>query len=174
MSAPKHRPPRTQLIVRAGDAAAAATVPEWWGALGSDTQSRRLRFAGGGRQWLDAGVLPPALADAGCFYSDVVGTDDLPGLAHPELVTGARVLLRPRRVGGGGTAIEVWVDSEPVHVGYLPPDVAGRALETASRYQTGFGAIVASETRARATKERRSVTVVLGPVAMWAEPAEAD
>lgn len=170
MTGPKHRPPRTHLIIHAGDAEAAATVPEWWGALDSETQSRRLQFAGDGRTWLEAGVLPPALAAAGCFYADVVGTEQHPGLAHPRLVAGARVLLQPESAGSG-TAIGVWIDGEPVKVGYLPPDVAGRTLDVARRYGTGFGAVVASEERDAGSGERRAVTVLLGPVALWAEEA---
>ena len=171
MSDPKHRPPRTHLIVHAGEAEAPATVPEWWGALGSDVQSRQLRFSGDGRQWLEAGQLPPVLEAAGCYFSDVVGTDQNPGLSHPRLVTGARVMLRPEPAGGG-TAIGVWIDGEPVKVGYLPPDVAGRTLDTARRYRTGFGAVVASEERDAASQARRALTVLLGPVAIWSEEAE--
>lgn len=169
MSGPKHRPPRTQLIIHAGVDEVAATVPEWWGALDSDTESRRLRFAGDGRRWLDEGELPPALEASGCYEADVVGTEHHTGLAHPRLVTGARVSLRPRPVAGRGTAIEVWIDGEPVQVGYLRPEVTARVLEIAERSSTGFGAVVAGEVRDAASKERRSVTVLMGPVAIWSE-----
>jgi hypothetical protein len=171
MTQPKHRPERTQLIIHAGTAEARAIVPEWWGAIDSDFESRRLRFAGDGRQWLDEGILPPSLIAAGCYFADVVSTDGQPGLVHRRLVAGARVLLQPESTPQGSAAIAVWLDGAPIKVGYLPADVAAGAIEAARRHGTGFGAVVASEARDAKTHERRGVTVILGPVALWADKA---
>jgi hypothetical protein len=171
MTQPKHRPERTQLIIHASTAEARATVPEWWGAIDSDFESRRLRFAGDGRQWLDEGVLPPSLVAAGCYFADVVGTEGHPGLSHPRLVTGARVLLQPEPTQQGTAGIAVWLDGAPAKIGYLPADVAAGAMEAARRHGTGFGAVIASEARHAKTHDRLGVTVILGPVALWAEEA---
>ena len=45
MTQPKHRPERQTFIVHVGAASEQAVLPEWWGALDSEVQSRALRYA---------------------------------------------------------------------------------------------------------------------------------
>ena len=95
MTQPNHRPDRQTFIVHAGDAAEYAALPEWWGALDWDTESRSLRFAPDGGNWIDEGELPDSLVAAGCRLSEVAATMEFSGLRHSGLTAGQRVLLKP-------------------------------------------------------------------------------
>ncbi|MFV2064077.1 MAG: HIRAN domain-containing protein [Chloroflexota bacterium] len=148
-----------------------AVLLEWWSALDSDIESRRLRFDGTQGTWLPEEELPASLNAAGCRLSEVVAVSEYPGLANSDLEVGRRVLLRPepddRR---GGNAIAVWVEDGSQQVGYLPREVAAETAGEARRRGTGYGAFVAHEQRSAKSHERRGLTILLGPGAIWAKP----
>ena len=167
------RPERQNYSVHAGAIETAAILPEWWGALDSDTESRSLRFPGDEGVWLSEDELPEALQSAGCRLSEIVAANDHHGLEHPALVVGMRVLLRPEPDNAQAHgAIAVWVGDGSQQVGYLPQDVAAHTMAEAQRLGTGFGGFVASEVRDTSSHERRAITVFLGPGAVWAKESD--
>jgi hypothetical protein len=169
MTQPQHRPARQGFIVHAGDIAESAVLPEWWGGLDSDVESRALRFASGGGNWMDEHELPASLVSSGCRLSEVVGVMDFGGLAHPGLAVGRRVLLKPDPQPNDRFAIAVWVEDDSHQVGFLPGNVAAQVMNESVRLSTGFGAFVAREVRDTSSGVRRDVTIFIGPGVIWAE-----
>jgi hypothetical protein len=167
MTQPNHRPERQVFIIHAEAAAEPATLPEWWGAIDSGFESRSLRFAADDANWLDEGDLPQTLTAAGCRLSEVMGVGDYPGLAQPSLEVGHRVLLQPE----GRESIAVWTEDASQQVGYLAGNVAAETMAESQRRGTGYAAFVAAEQRDSGSHERRGLTVLLGPGAVWAEKA---
>ncbi|MFV2062163.1 MAG: HIRAN domain-containing protein [Chloroflexota bacterium] len=171
MTQPSHRPPRQAFVVHAGSAEERAILPEWWGALDSDIESRRLRFDGDQGTWLPEDDLPALLEAAGCRLSDVVGVSSYDGLTHRSLEIGQRVLLRPEPANvADRNAIAVWIEDGSQQVGYLPRDVAAQVTSEAQRRRAGYGAFVACEQRETKSRERRGLTILLGPGVIWAKP----
>ena len=72
MTEPMHRPERQHFIVHVGSLEEQAVLPEWWGAVDSDTESRTLRFSGEDGNWIAEDELPEALSNAGCRRADGV------------------------------------------------------------------------------------------------------
>jgi hypothetical protein len=165
MTQPNHRPERQQFIVHVGATAEPATLPEWWGAIDSGFESRSLRFAADDANWLDEGDLPQNLAAAGGRLAEVMGVGDHPGLANPGLDVGQRVLLQPE----GRESIAVWTADASQQVGYLAGNVAAETMAESARRGAGYAAFVAAEQRDPQSGERRGLTVLLGPGAVWAE-----
>ncbi len=170
MTQPKHRPQRQQFIVHAGSASLAAVLPEWWGAIDSGIEARGLRFSEDGGNWLEEHELPRALVEAGCRLSEVAGVMDFDGLQHPALQVGQRVLLKPDAQPQDRFAIAVWTGDDSRQVGFLPSNVAAEVMAESMRTRQGFGAFVAHEVRDASSKERRDVSILLGPGVVWAEP----
>lgn len=170
MTQPKHRPERQSFIVHAGSVSEPAVLPEWWGALDSDVESRTLRFPDDGGNWLDEGELPASLVAAACRLSDVAGVMDYEGLAHPGLEVGQRVLLKPDAQPQDRFAIAVWTGDDSRQVGFLPSNVAAEVMQESMQRQTGFAAFVVTEVRDKGSQQRRDVTILLGPGVVWAEP----
>lgn len=172
MTQPNHRPERDLFLVHVGAAVEPATLPEWWGAIGSDTQTRRLRFAEEGDNWLPEDQLPPALSGAGARLGDVSETEGRSGLADPSLVVGQPVVLRPEPHPTDPNAIAVWSAGQQ-HVGYLLGELAAETMSESRRRQAAYKAIVAGEVRDSALGERRGLSILLGPGSVWAEtPAD--
>ena len=169
MTQPKHRPERQTFIVHAGAVSETAALPEWWGGLDSDVESRSLRFAPAGGTWIDEGDLPESLRAAGCRLSEVAAVLDFSGLAHPSLEVGRRVLLKPDAQPQDRFAIAVWTEDDTQQVGFLPSNVAAEVMQESMQRKTGFAAFVAAEVRDRKTHIRRDVTILLGPGVVWAE-----
>ena len=164
MTQPQHRPERQAFIVRAGAVEENAILPEWWGPLDSDIESRSLRFYGDGDTWLDEDDLPESFVTAGCRLAEVVGVTSYPGLAHPRLEVGRRVLLQPDPTNPNDhDAIAVWTEDATQQVGYLPGNIAAETMTESLRRRTGYGAFVAREHRDSRSHERQSVTILLGP-----------
>ena len=170
MTQPNHRPQRQSFIVHAGTAAEHAVLPEWWGALESGIEVRSLRFSEDGGNWIEERELPQSLVAAGCRFSDVSGVMDYSGLANSGLQVGRRVLLKPDAQPQDRFAIAVWTEDDSQQVGFLPSNVAADVMAESMRTRTGFAALVAQEVRDAQSKERRDVTILLGPGVVWAEP----
>ncbi len=173
MTQPNHRPDRQTFIVHAGDAAEYAALPEWWGALDSDTESRAMRFAPDGGNWIDEGELPDSLVAGGCRLSEVAATMEFSGLTHPGLAAGQRVLLKPDAQPQDRFAIAVWTGDDAQQVGFLPSNMAAEVMAESMRRKTGFAAFVAAEVRDKASQQRRDVTILLGPGMVWTEEVAA-
>lgn len=170
MTQAKHRPERQSFIVHAGSVHEPAVAPEWWGALDSDVESRAMRFPEGGTgNWIDEGTLPPSLASAGCRLSEVAALTSFPGLAHPSLEVGRRVLLKPDPQPQDRAAISVWTEDGSQQVGFLPSNIAAEVMQESMQQRTGFGAFVAAEVRDKQSQQRRDLTILLGPGVIWAE-----
>ncbi len=169
MTQPGHRPDRQSFIVHAGAAAESAVLPEWWGGLDSEVETRALRFAPDGGNWINEGDLPQSLVTAGCRLSEVAAVMNFPGLASPSLEVGRRVLLKPDAQPQDRFAIAVWAEDSSQQVGFLPSNVAAEVMAESMRLRTGFGAFVVQEVRDPGTHERRDVTLLLGPGVVWAE-----
>jgi hypothetical protein len=170
MTQPKHRPERQSFIIHVGDAAAEATLPEWWGAIDSGVQARALRFSEDGGNWIDEQTLPAALVAAGARLSEVAGVMDFEGLKAGGLSVGQRVLLKPDAQPQDRFAIAVWTGDDAQQVGFLPSNMAAEVMSISMRDRVGFGAFVAQEVKDAQTGERRDVTILLGPGVVWAEP----
>lgn len=173
MTQPKHRPERQTFIVHAGAVAESAVLPEWWGSLDSDIESRSLRFASAGDNWLDEGEIPQSISAAGCRLSEVAAVMDFSGLQSPGLRVGQRVLLKPDAQPQDRFAIAVWTGDDAHQVGFLPSTVAADVMDESMRRKTGFAAFVAAEVRDKASQQRRDVTILLGPGVVWAEETAA-
>jgi len=171
MTQPKHRPERQEFIVHAGNATARATLPEWWGALESGIEARSLRFSEGGGNWIEERSLPAALTAAGARLSEVAGVMDFEGLKKPQLRVGQRVLLKPDAQPQDRFAIAVWTGDDSTQVGFLPSNVSAEVMAVSMRDRVGFGGFVAQEVRDADSKERRDVTILIGPGVVYAEPA---
>lgn len=171
MTQPKHRPERQLFIVHGGTAAETGVLPEWWGAIDSGVESRALRYAPDGQNWIDEGEIPESLTAAGCRMSEVAAVMNYPGLQNPGLEVGRRVLLKPDAQPQDRFAIAVWVDDDSEQVGFLPSNVAAEVMAESMRLGTGFGAFVAAEVRDSESHERRDVSILLGPGVVWAEEA---
>lgn len=169
MTQPKHRPERQQFAVHVGPATALATLPEWWGALDSGIESRALRFSENGGNWIDEAALPNALLEAGARLTDVAGVMDFEGLRRAGLEVGQRVLLKPDAQPQDRFAVAVWTGDDAAQVGFLPSNVAAEVMAVSMRDRVGFAAFVAQEVRDAESKERRDVTILLGPGVVWAE-----
>lgn len=169
MTQAKHLPERQSFTVHVGDASAPAVLPEWWGSLDSDVESRSLRFSEDGGNWIEEGALPAALAGAGARLTEVAGVMDFEGLGHEGLGVGQRVLLQPDAQPQDRFAIAVWTGDGSRQVGFLPSDVAAEVMGVSMRDGVGFGGFVAREVRDRASKQRRDVSVLIGPGVVWAE-----
>ena len=170
MSEQPFRPERQTFLVHADGTEEYGVLPEWWGALGSDVQSRSLRFSDDGEVWLDEGQIPASLQAAGCILTEVVGVSDFGGVAHPSLDVGRRVLLQPEPANPSDPgAISVWVGDASEVVGYLPGALAADIRREAERRGTGYGAFVAAEERDAASHERRGLSIMLGPGLVWAK-----
>ena len=170
MTQPRHRPPRQNFLIHAGSVAEAAVLPEWWGALDSDTESRSLRFSENGGNWIDEDELPAPLVAAGCRLSEVIGVEDHLGLADPDLSVGQKVLLKPMPSDAQGhRAILVLVADGTQSVGYLPKDVAEETMDESHRLRSAYAAVVAAEVRDAASHERQGVALLIGPGSIWAE-----
>ena len=171
MTQPKHRPERQQFIVHVGAASAPATLPEWWGAVDSDIESRALRFSEDGSNWIEEQTLPDALVQAGARLSEVAGVMDFEGISAASLAVGERVLLKPDAQPQDRFAIAVWTGDDATQVGFLPSNVAEQVMAISMRDRTGFGGFVAQEVReAGGSKPRRDVTIIIGPGVVYAEP----
>jgi len=168
MTQPKHRPERQELIVHAGAITEPATLPEWWSAIDSGIESRSLRFSADAGNWLAEGDLPETLTATGCRLSEVVGVSDHPGLTNPNLEVGHRVLLQPE----GRDAIAVWTGDASQQVGYLAGNIAAETMAESQRRGTGYAAFVSAEQRDSQSGERRGLTVLLGPGAVWVEESQ--
>jgi hypothetical protein len=170
MTQPKHRPERQEFVVHAGTAQERAVLPEWWGAIDSGVEARSLRFGEDGGNWIEERELPQSLAAAGCRLSEVAGVMDYEGLSHPGLAAGSRVLLKPDAQPQDRFAIAVWTEDDSQQVGFLPSNVAAEVMSESMQTQQGYAAFVAQEVRDAESKERRDVTILLGPGVVWAEP----
>lgn len=169
MTQPSHRTERQPFIVHVGAATEPATLPEWWGAIGSDGESRRLRFGNDGDNWLPEDALPASLSAAGGRLAEVEETAGRTGLTDPSLSVGQAVVLRPEPHPTDPNAIAVWSAGQQ-HVGYLLGEIAAETMRESQRRRNAYKAIVAGEARDKASGERRSVSVLLGPASVWAEP----
>ena len=170
MTQPKHRPERQEFTIHVGAAAAQATLPEWWGSLDSGIEARALRFSEDGGNWIEEQTLPSALAAAGARLSEVAGVMDYEGIKAASLEVGQRVLLKPDAQPQDRFAIAVWTGDDATQVGYLPSNVAADVMAVSMRDRTGFGGFVAQEVRDAQSKERRDVTIIIGPGVVYAEP----
>ena len=170
MTQPKHRPERQDFVVHASEALERAVLPEWWGSLDSGIEARSLRFSEDGGNWIEERALPESLTAAGCRLSEVAGVMDFEGLAHPRLEVGRRVLLKPDAQPQDRFAIAVWTEDDSRQVGFLPSNVAAEVMAESMRLRTGYAAFVAQEVRDTESRERRDVTILLGPGVVWAEP----
>lgn len=168
MTQPKHRPERQSLVIHVGAAFEPATLPEWWGAIDSDVESRGLRFAGSDGNWLADDELPTTLHEAGGRLADIAETEGRDGLADPSLAPGQAVILRPEPHPTDRYAIAVW-STAPQHIGFLLGDIAAETMSESHRRQAAYKAIVAGEVRDKESGARRSVTILLGPAAVWAD-----
>ncbi len=171
MTQPKHLPERQTFIVHAGAIAESAVLPEWWGSLESEVESRSLRFAPDGGNWIEEGQIPPSLSAAGCRLSEVAAVLDFGGLQHPGLAVGQRVLLKPDAQPQDRFAIAVWTGDDTQQVGFLPSNVAAEVMNESMRRKSGYAAFVAGEVRDKASHQRRDLTILLGPGVVWAEEA---
>lgn len=170
MTNPKHRPERQRFLIHAGPAVHEAILPEWWGALDSDVESRSLRFPGDSGNWLDEDVLPESLISAGARLVGVQEVADHQGLADAGVEVGRPVVLRPEPTHPRDRdAIAVWVDGSPERIGYLLGDLAAETMRESHRRRAAYKAIVAGEVRDARTGVRLSVTLLLGPASVWAE-----
>jgi hypothetical protein len=169
MTQPKHRPARQDFIIHVGAATAPATLPEWWGSIDSGIEARALRFSEGGGNWIEEQTLPSVLVEAGARLSEVAGVMDFEGLKRPSLRVGERVLLKPDAQPQDRFAIAVWTGDDRYQVGFLPSNVAAEVMAVSMRDRVGFAAFVAQEVRDAGSKERRDVTILLGPGVVWAE-----
>jgi hypothetical protein len=168
MTQPKHRPERDTCIVHVGPVAEPATLPEWWGAIDSDVESRQLRFGSDDRLWLPEDELPNALVEAGCRLAAVAETEGRVGLADPALALGQPVVLRPEPHPTDPNAIAVWSASQQ-HIGYVLGDVAAEAMSESHRRRAAYKAVVAGEQRRKESGERTEITILLGPGSVWVE-----
>jgi hypothetical protein len=168
MTQPKHRPERDTCIVHVGSVAEPATLPEWWGAIDSDVESRQLRFGSDGSTWVPEDELPASLTEAGCRLATVAETEGRAGLADPALALGQPVVLRPEPHPSDSNAIAVWTANQQ-HIGYVLGEVAAETMSESHRRQAAYKAVVAGEQRDRESGERSAVTVLLGPGSVWVE-----
>jgi hypothetical protein len=174
MTQPKHRPDREVFIVRAGGIEIRATLPEWWGGLDAEIESRALRFDGEGGNWIDEGELPESLSSQDCRLSEVVGVMSYSGLISPGLDVGRRVLLQPEPTNPQDhNAIAVWLEDASQQVGYLPGNIAAEVMTESMARRTGYAAFVAAEDRDTKSQVRRSLTILLGPGAISATKVSA-
>jgi hypothetical protein len=171
MTQPKHRPERQEFLIHVGAATAPATLPEWWGALDSGIEARALRFSEDGGNWIEEQALPNALVEAGARLSSVAGVMDFEGLKASSLEVGQRVLLKPDAQPQDRFAIAVWTGDDAQQVGFLPSNVAAEVMAISMRDRTGFGGFVAQEVRDAGSRERRDVTIIIGPGVVYAEAA---
>jgi hypothetical protein len=169
MTQPNHRPERQEFTVHAGAASAPATLPEWWGSIDSGIEARALRFSEDGGNWIEEQTLPAALTGAGARLSEVAGVMDFEGLKAASLRAGARVLLKPDAQPQDHFAIAVWTGDDAKQVGFLPSNMAAEVMAVSMRDKVGFGGFVAQEVRDAGSKERRDVTLIIGPGVVWAE-----
>lgn len=170
MTQPKHRPERESFIVHVGPATAPATLPEWWGSIDSGIEARAFRFSEDGGNWIEEQTLPSALVEAGARLSEVSGVMDYGGLKTASLRAGERVLLKPDAQPQDRFAIAVWTGDDASQVGFLPSNVAAEVMAVSMRERVGFGGFVAQEVRDAESKERRDVTIIIGPGVVYAEP----
>ena len=170
MTQPKHRPERENFIVHVGPATAPATLPEWWGSIDSGIEARALRFSEEGGNWIEEQTLPAALVEAGARLSEVAGVMDYEGLKAASLRAGERVLLKPDAQPQDRFAIAVWTGDDAKQVGFLPSNVAAEVMAVSMRDRVGFGGFVAQEVRDAESKERRDVSLIIGPGVVYAEP----
>jgi hypothetical protein len=169
MTQPKHRPERQAFIVRAGGIEVPATLPEWWGGLDAEIESRALRFDGEGGNWIPEDELPESLSSLGCRLTEVVGVMNYSGLISPGLDVGRRVLLQPEPTNPQDhNAIAVWLEDGSQQVGYLPGNIAAETMVESMRRGTGYAAFVAGEDRDSKTQVRRGLSILLGPGAVFA------
>jgi HIRAN domain len=172
MSEQPFRPERQTFLVHAAGAEEYGVLPEWWGAIGSEVQSRSLRFSDDGAVWLDEGELPSSLKAAGCKLTEVSDVAEYGGVGHPSLEVGRRVLLQPEPANPRDpNAVAVWAEDASQLVGYLPSELAAEIRQEAARRGTGYGAFVAAEERDTASGERRGLHIILGPGIVWAKQA---
>ena len=168
MTQPKHRPERDTCIVHVGSVAEPATLPEWWGAIDSEVQSRQLRFDGDDGTWLPEDSLPASLVEAGCRLAVVAETEGRPGLDDPVLALGQPVVLRPEPHPSDSNAIAVWTANQQ-HIGYVLGDVAAETMSESHRRRSAYKAVVAGEQRHRESGDRRAITLLLAPGSVWVE-----
>lgn len=168
MTQPNHRPDRDTCIVHVGDVAEPATLPEWWGAIDSETESRQLRFSSDGSNWLPEDELPALLTQAGCRMAEVAETDGRAGLTDAALALGQPVVLRPEPHPTDPNAIAVWSANQE-HVGYVLGDLAAETMAESHRRRSAYKAVVAGERRSRESGERLGVIILLGPGSVWVE-----
>jgi hypothetical protein len=171
MTQPKHRPERQGFTVNVGTASAPAVLPEWWGSIDSGVETRSLRFSEDGGNWIEEGTLPAALVAAGARLTEVAGVMDFEGISHPALAVGQRVLLQPDAQPQDRFAIAVWTGDASKQVGFLPSNVAAEVMAVSMRDRVGFGGFVSGEVRDAGSEQRRDVTVLIGPGAVWADAA---
>ncbi|MEX1294736.1 MAG: hypothetical protein AB1Z67_01060 [Candidatus Limnocylindrales bacterium] len=170
MTQPKHRPERENFTIHVGAATAQATLPEWWGSIDSGIETRALRFSEDGGNWIEEGTLPSALVAAGARLSEVAGVMDFEGLKAASLEVGQRVLLKPDAQPQDRFAIAVWTGDDAAQVGFLPSNVAAEVMAVSMRDRIGFGGFVAQEVRDAGSRERRDVSIIIGPGVVYAEP----
>lgn len=170
MTQPKHRPERELFLVHVGPATAPATLPEWWGSIESGIETRALRFSEDGGNWIEEQTLPSALVEAGARLSEVAGVMDYEGLKAASLRVGERVLLKPDAQPQDRFAIAVWTGDDASQVGFLPSNVAAEVMAISMRDGVGFGGFVVQEVRDAGSKERRDVSIVIGPGVVYTEP----
>ena len=168
MTQPNHRPFRDTCIVHVGDVAEPATLPEWWGAIDSETQVRRLRFSSDGSNWLPEDELPALLTHAGCRLAEVAETEGRPGLADASLGVGQPVVLRPEPHPTDPSAIAVW-SANQLHIGYILGDLAAETMAESHRRRSAYKAVVAGEHRNKESGERVGLIIMLGPGSVWVE-----
>ena len=171
MTQPKHRPERRDYTIHVGAATAQATLPEWWGSIDSGIEARAFRFSEDGGNWIDEQSLPRALVEAGARLSEVAGVMDYDGLKAAGLEVGQRVLLKPDAQPQDRFAIAVWTGDDTQQVGFLPSNVAAEVMAVSMRDRTGFGGFVAQEVRDAGSKERRDLSIIIGPGVVYAEPS---
>ena len=170
MTQPRHRPERQDFTVHVGAATAQATLPEWWGSLDSDVETRALRFSEDGGNWIEEQTLPAGFVEAGARFTEVAGVMDFEGINAASLEVGQRVLLQPDAQPQDRFAIAVWTGDGATQVGFLPSNVAAEVMAVSMRDRTGFGGFVAQEVRDVQSKTRRDVTILIGPGVVHAEP----
>ena len=114
---------------------------------------------------------PRALAAA---RDTAIGDEDLNAarraIKAASLEVGQRVLLKPDAQPQDRFAIAVWTGDDATQVGFLPSNVAADVMAVSMRDRTGFGGFVAQEVRDAQSKERRDVTIIIGPGVVYAEP----
>ena len=169
MTQPKHRPERQEFTIHVGAATAPATLPEWWGSIDSGVEARALRFSEEGGNWIEEQTLPSALVEAGARLSEVAGVMDFEGIKAASLAVGQRVLLKPDAQPQDRFAIAVWTADDASQVGFLPSNVAAEVMAISMRDRSGFGGFVAQEVRDAQSKERRDVTILIGPGVVHAD-----